>query len=128
MSTQPKTREGFSTITPYLTVVDAAKQLDFLGRIFGAEQTFLTRRPDGNIQHAELRIGNSMVMVGQARDQWHPRPSTIYIYVEDPDATYRQALEAGAKSLAEPQDHDYGERSAGFEDPCGNYWWAAKVI
>jgi PhnB protein len=126
MSTQ--TREGFSTVTPYLTVSDAAQLLEFVGRIFGAEQTFVARRPDGSVQHAEVRIGDSMVMVGQANDLWKARPSTIYVYVDDPDATYRQAVEAGAKSLAAPQDHEYGERSAGFEDPTGNYWWVAKVI
>jgi PhnB protein len=128
MSTQSNPRKGFSTVTPYLTVADAQKQLDFVTRVFGAEPTFLSRRPDGTVWHAEARIGGSMLMIGQAQGQWQPRPSTLYIYVEDVDATCRAALEAGAQSLAEPQNHDYGDRSGGFEDPCGNFWWAATVI
>ena len=128
MSTQPKLRKGFSTITPYLTVADAGKLIDFITRALGAEQTFMTHRPDGTVWHAEARIGDSMLMIGQAGGPWQPRPSTLYIYVDDVDATYKTALDAGAKSLAEPQNHDYGDRSAGFEDPCGNFWWAASVV
>ncbi len=128
MSTQPKLRKGFSTVTPYLTVADARKQIDFLTRVFGAEQTFLSHRPDGTLWHAEARIGDSMLMIGQAQGQWQPRPATLYIYVDDADTTYRSALAAGARSLAEPQNHDYGDRSGGFEDPCGNFWWAATAV
>ena len=64
-----------------------------------------------------------MLMIGQARDQWTPKPANFYLYVEDVDAAYRRAVEAGAKSLQEPADQAYGDRTGGVEDSLGNQWW-----
>jgi PhnB protein len=85
-------------------------------------------RPDGSIGHAEVRIGDSMVMLGQARDEWKARPGTLYLYVPDVDATYRRALAAGGASLREPTTQVYGDRSGGVEDPVGNQWWMATHV
>ncbi len=120
--------EGYHTITPYLTVDDAARQIEFLQKAFGATKVYSHNDADGNIRHAEVKVGDSMVMIGQGRDQWKPRPSNYYVYVENVDDLYKQALRAGAKSLNEPVNQVYGDRSAGVEDPNGNYWWIATHI
>ena len=120
--------EGFHAVTPYLVVNDVSKLIDFLQRAFGAEEIHRSLLPDGSIIHAEVKIGDSPVMMGQARDQWGPRPSTLYLYVQDVDALFRKAVEAGGKSLQEPKDQFYGDRSGGLEDPCGNQWWIATHI
>ena len=120
---------GYHTVTPYLTVSDAQAEIEFLKRAFGALTTeTLSQESDGTIRHAELKIGDSMVMLGQARDQWKARPANFYLYVSDCDALYKRALQAGGKSLMEPADQFYGDRNAGIEDPEGNYWWIGTHV
>ena len=75
--------------------------------------------------HAEVRIGDSMVMMGDASPEWEPMPGSIHLYVDDADAAYKRALQAGATTLMEPADQDYGDRMAGAKDPFGNIWWIA---
>jgi uncharacterized glyoxalase superfamily protein PhnB len=105
---------GYRTVTPYVTVADAHAEIEFLKRAFGAQTTeALSQEPDGTIRHAELKIGDSMLMLGQARDQWTPRRTGFYLYVEDCDAWYKRAMAAGAKSLMEPADQFYGDRKCG---------------
>jgi PhnB protein len=120
--------EGYHTVTPYLTVADAEAQIDFLKRAFGAEETYRHADDKGKVTHAEVRVGNSMLMIGQARDQWTPRPAMFYLYVEDVDAVYKRALTAGAKSVQEPANQPYGDRSGGVEDSQGNQWWVGTHI
>jgi len=84
--------------------------------------------PDGSIRHAEARIGDSMVMIGQAGGEWKPKPNTVHVYVPDVDATYKKALAAGATSTREPVTQFYGDRSAGVEDAQGNSWWIATHV
>jgi len=120
---------GYHTVTSYLTVSDARAEIEFLKQAFGARTTeTLSQDSDGAIRHAELKIGDSMVMLGQARDQWKPRLASFYLYVPDCDAVYKRALHAGATSLMEPADQFYGDRNAGVEDPSGNHWWIATRI
>jgi PhnB protein len=120
---------GYHSVTPYLAVEGAEKLLDFMKRAFDAVEVHeCMRRPDGTIQHAEVRIGDSVVMLGEANGRWTPRPSTLYLYVNDTDATYRRALEAGAASLMEPANQFYGDRNAGVQDPSGNFWWIATHV
>jgi uncharacterized glyoxalase superfamily protein PhnB len=121
--------DGYHSVTPYLTVEDADKLVEFVKQVFGvADCSECMRRPDGTIQHAEIRIGNSVVMLAQAGGPWKSRPSTLYVYVPDVDDVYRRALGAGAKSLMEPANQFYGDRNAGVEDPTGTYWWLATHI
>jgi PhnB protein len=117
--------DGYHTVTPYLTVQGVSKLIDFLKQAFEAREIERMTQPDGTIMHAEVRIGDSVVMMGEARDQWKPVPGAIYLYVNDTDAVYKRALRAGATSLMEPADQFYGDRSAGVKDPSGNYWWIA---
>jgi PhnB protein len=114
--------KGYHTVTPVLTVHGAANLIEFLKRAFGAQETYRLPGPEGTVQHAELKIGDSMVMVGEATDQWKPMPATIALYVEDADAWYARALQAGGTSLREPSDQFYGDRSAGVKDSVGNHW------
>jgi PhnB protein len=124
MATRP-IPEGYHSITPYLVVEGVARLIDFMKRAFGAEERERMLRPDGSIGHAEVRIGDSVVMMGEARGEHRPMPGTLYLYVEDTDAVYRRALDAGGASVMEPTDMFYGDRNAGVKDPCGNFWYIA---
>ncbi|HUP62302.1 MAG TPA: VOC family protein [Thermoanaerobaculia bacterium] len=120
--------DGFHTITPYLTVADLSKQIAFIEQAFGGKVTEAVPDDEGHVQHAEMQIGDSKLMLGQARGEWQPRPGTLYLYVEDTDKTYERALAAGGTSLMEPADQFYGDRNAGVSDPQGNWWWIATHI
>lgn len=121
-------REGFHTITPYLIVSDAGALSRFLQQVFGAEETMRATQPDGSIMHAEARIGDSMLMFAQGSEVWKPRPCNLYLYVADVDVTWRRGIDAGGKSIGDPEDKPYGERTAGFEDAWGNYWWVGAPL
>ena len=117
--------KGFHTVTPYLMVQGAERLLEFLKQAFGAEVRDCTRRPDGAIMHSDIRIGDSVLELSEANENWKPMNCAIHLYVEDADATYRRALEAGATSLYEPDVKHYGDREAGVKDPSGNFWFIA---
>ncbi|WP_257308736.1 VOC family protein [Geothrix fuzhouensis] len=119
---------GYHTVTPYLVVADGEAFLTFLRAAFQGEELSRTVRPDGSIANAEIRMGDSMVMVAQAKEPWKPMPTGFYLYVPDTDATYAAALAAGGASLLEPSDQFYGDRNAGVQDPWGNNWWIATHI
>ena len=120
--------DGYHTVTPYLTVDDAALQIDFLKRAFNGQVNYEMKDDKGNVRHAEVRVGDSMLMIGQARDEWKPRPMTFYLYVPDVDSMFKSAIAAGAKSLQDVTTQFYGDRSGGVEDPQGNYWWIATHV
>jgi PhnB protein len=120
--------EGFHSVTPYLTVPDAARLIDFLKQAFdGIERTRIAR-PDGTVLHAQVRIGDSLLMIGEPQGQWKPRPSMLYFYVPDVNASYQRAIAAGAKSVIEPADMFYGDRHACVRDVSDNDWWIATHI
>ena len=120
-------RAGFGTLTPYLMVRDAAKLMDFMERAFGAVKVVSTATPKGGL-HAEMRIGDSIVMIGGGEALPEKGSMAIHLYVPDTDAVYRQAMEAGAKSLGAPEDRPYGERSGFVEDPAGNHWFIGTPL
>ena len=128
MATVKPIPAGYHTVTPYLVVEGAAKVIDFAKQAFGAEELNRMATPDGTIMHAEIKIGDSRVMLGEAQGPWKPMPTAIYLYVEDCDTTYKRALQAGATSLMEPADMFYGDRNAGVQDPAGNFWWISTHI
>ena len=130
-SVRPKVNpipKGYHSVTPYLTVAHADQLMQFVKKAFGAQELLAHRAPDGSIMHAEAKIGDSIVMMGQGGPEVQPRPCTIYLYVPDVDATYRSALNAGGKSVREPADQFYGDRNATVEDSCGNQWFIATHI
>ena len=118
----------YRTVTPYLLVPDADLELTFLSRAFGATEVQISRTPDGRVAHAEIRIGDTLVMLGQAGGPWTPKAAALYLWVADVDATYATALAAGATSESEPEDKPYGHRNAGVVDPAGNTWWIGSPV
>jgi uncharacterized glyoxalase superfamily protein PhnB len=120
--------EGYGTVTPYLIVEGATKLLDFAKEVFDAEETVHMEGPGGTVGHAEVRIGSSIVMLGDAGGEWSPMPASLYVYVEDVDATYARALAAGGTSVKEPENQFYGDRSASVRDPVGNLWGIATHV
>lgn len=120
--------DGYHTVTPYLTVDDPGPVIEFLKRVFDAQETFAMRDDKGNIGHAEVKVGSSMLMLGRAHDQWKTRPGNFYVYVEDCDAIYKKALAAGATSISEPETQFYGDRHGAVADSQGNNWWIATHV
>jgi PhnB protein len=120
--------DGFHTVTPYLVVKDVAGLCEFLAAGFAAEEIERTQNGSGRIMHAEVRIGDSVVMLGEAMDGFPPQPSTLYLYVPDCDATYQQAIRAGGMSVMEPANQFYGDRKGAIRDPAGNAWWIATHV
>jgi len=120
--------DGYHSVIPYLVVQGAAALIDFLRQAFDATEKERHTWPDGSIMHAEVKIGDSVIMLGEARGEWKPMPASIYLYVNDADATFRKAIKAGAVSVMEPADQFYGDRHGGVKDPCGNFWWVSTHI
>jgi uncharacterized glyoxalase superfamily protein PhnB len=117
-------REGFRTVTPYIAVSEGARLIEFLKHTFAAEE--LLRAPSRAGFHAELRIGDSMLMIGSGEfEPGSERIGSFHVYVPDCDAAYRRAMEAGATSMGEPADRPYGERSGFVRDFAGNHWYIA---
>jgi len=117
--------EGFHSVTPCLTVKDAAKLLDFLKQAFDAEELHRHLEPSGRIAYACVRIGDSMVELSDGNEKWPAMPSGLHVYVPDVDATHKRAVQAGGTSVQEPTDQFYGERSSAVRDVCGNNWYIA---
>ena len=120
--------EGYHTITPYLLVDNIADYIEFLKRAFGAQEEHRTTAPDGTVMHAQVKIGDSKVMMGQSMGDWKPTFSMLYVYLADVDSAFRQAVQAGATVVQEPNNQFYGDRSGGLKDPAGNQWWLATHI
>jgi PhnB protein len=120
--------DGYHTVTPYLLVQGVPGLLDFVARAFDAREVHRATQPDGTVNHAEVRIGDSVVMMGEARGEFTPMPAMLYLYVADVDATYAQALRAGGASLQAPADQHYGDRTGAVRDPAGNQWWIATRV
>ena len=119
--------DGYHSVTPYLIVKGAEQLIDFLKEAFGAQETFRMPGPEG-IMHAEVRIGDSAVMMSDAMAEFGPMPTMIHLYVEDVDAVYKRALEAGATPVQELKDQFYGDRAGGVRDAFGNLWYIATHV
>jgi PhnB protein len=128
--------EGYHTLTPYLSVDDATSAIDFYQRAFGAKERGRMAGPDGMIAHAELEIGDSIVMLADPFPQFATRPPKelggtsvgVFLYVEDVDAVYKQAIDAGATSTMEPDDMFWGDRFGSVTDPFGHSWQIATHV
>ncbi len=115
--------DGYHTVTPYLTVRGAAKVIDFLKQAFGAEEAGPPlKRPDGKIMHAQVKIGDSLVMLADENEMAKATTTSLYVYVPDVDKTYQRAIKAGGEKVMEPTDMFYGDRSGSVKDPSGNSW------
>jgi PhnB protein len=118
--------EGYHTITPLLRVKDYLKLIDFLKQVFDAKEISRYNHTDGSIIHAEVKIGDSMIMISDSTEEWKPMTIALYLYVDDVDKKYQKALECSATSLREPRDEFYGDRCAVIVDNFGNQWWIAS--
>ena len=117
--------EGYSTVSPYLIVDGAARTIEFMRRVLGGEEIRRIQDEAGRIRHAEVRIGECVVMVADGIEGWPPTEAHVHVYVEDVDTAYRAALEFGATSLQEPARRGDEDRRGGVEDPGGTSWWIA---
>lgn len=120
--------EGYHSVTPFVIVKAAARFMDFMAEAFDAKEIARVVGDDGAIGHAETRIGDSVVMTFDAKEGWPETPAFIRLYVEDCDATYEQALGAGATSVTRPTDMPWGDRVSHVRDPLGNLWWLMTRI
>ncbi|HKR21682.1 MAG TPA: VOC family protein [Pyrinomonadaceae bacterium] len=120
--------QDLHTATVYFHPVGAPKFIDFLEKAFNGEVVEQHQSDQGFVYHAKVRVGDSIVEMGEAHGPWQPMPSAIYLYVEDVDAAYRQALTAGATSALEPTDQPYGDRSAWVNDEFGNVWYLSTWL
>jgi PhnB protein len=120
---------GYHAVTPYLTVQGVNKLIDFLKGAFNATEVKACHTTDdGTIMHAEVLVGDSWLMMGEANEQHKARPTNLYFYVPNVDEVYKQAIKAGGKSISEPADMFYGDRHGAVTDPVGNSWWIATHI
>jgi PhnB protein len=120
--------EGLRAVNVYLHPRGAGQVIDFLKQAFAAEEVERYAGPDGTIHHAQVRIGDSVIEMGEAHGPYQPMPTMFYLYVEDADASYKRAVQAGATSLSEPADQPYGDRNAAVKDPFDNVWYVATPI
>ena len=122
--------DGYHSVTPYLIVDGAARALDFYKQVFGATERMRMPAPGGKVGHAEIVIGDSMIMLADEHPEMGARaprafggsPVGVMVYVEDVDATVKKALAAGAKIRQPVEDKFYGDRSGTIEDPFGHHW------
>jgi uncharacterized glyoxalase superfamily protein PhnB len=120
--------EGYHSVNPFLIVEGAPKLIQFLKQTFDAKVEESVNGPDGRIAHAELTVDDSIIMMSDATPKYGATASHLYVYLENVDLTFKRALEAGARSVQEPPDQFYGDRTAGVKDPTGNYWWIAQRV
>ena len=120
--------DGYTAVTPYLIVKDVDRLLEFVKAAFNANVVGVHRDGEGRVVHADIDIGGAHIMMGGANDKWPEKLGSIHLYVNDADAAYRAAINAGATSLYEPTTHFYGDRSGGIEDPCGVTWWISTHV
>jgi|SRR5215469_11963890 len=120
--------EGFRSLTQYLIVDGAAAFWEFLEKAFCAEEKYMMRDDAGRVRHAAARCGESIIEFADAGPQWKAMPAGLHYYVQNCQEVYRRALEAGATSLYEPANRDYGDLEAGVRDPAGNFWFIATHV
>jgi PhnB protein len=120
--------KGLNNVNAYLLPLRAEPVIAFLKRAFGARELGKYASPDGVVHHAEIRVGDSVVEMGESHGKYTPLPTMFYLYVPDCDTVYRRALAAGAKSIQEPADQTYGDRTSAVTDPFGNTWYIATHI
>jgi PhnB protein len=131
-----KVPEGYNTVQPYLMFVSCSEAMAFYAKVFGAKEKLCMKSSEGRVAHAEIAIGDSVVMMADenaeiqafAAPHYGGSPVSLMVYVDNCDTTYAEALAAGATSVREPADQPQGDRMAGILDPFGYKWWVAHHI
>ncbi len=119
---------GFGTVVPFLFIKDAGEYIRFLLTAFECEEVGRSVRPDGQIEHAQVRVGTTTLMISEADDRYQPSKSSFYIFVDDVEIAMKRAIESGAKLEMEVMDMPYGDRQGGIQDPVGNIWWISQRL
>jgi uncharacterized glyoxalase superfamily protein PhnB len=119
---------GYTAVTPWVISADTVRLLAFAKQAFGAEELGRLANPDGSIAHAELRIGDAVVMAFDARPSWPATPAFLRLFVEDGDAVFARAVEAGATPVTEMTELFFGDRVGRVRDPLGNIWWIQSKV
>jgi PhnB protein len=136
MSSVKAIPDGYPRVIPYLTVDDATSAIDFYKEVFGATERMRMGGPDGKIGHAELELGDSVIMLADAFPEMGGKSPksiggtavTVMVYVEDVDAVFDRAVNAGATPVRKVEDQFYGDRAGQFEDPSGHLWFVASHV
>jgi len=119
---------GYHTVTPYLTIHGATELLQFVKDAFGAREIECVRSSKGRVQHAQVTIGDSFLMMGEAPPDFSPMPCTLYLYVESVDQWFERAVKAGGEILEPLENKFYGDRTAAVMDKSGNRWYLATHV
>ena len=120
--------KGYNTVSPYLVLKDLGGFLDFVRTAFDVQIVRSLTDPEGAVVHAEVRMGDSHLILGDTMGERPAMPAALYFYVPKVDQVYQHALDAGATSVDPPRDQFYGDRTAGVKDAWGNYWWLATHV
>lgn len=129
MSTMLENPFGLHTVTPYLVVHGVEPLLEFVQDVFGAELRGEPKyRENDSVQHVEIRIGDSVIMMGEPMGDLPALPASLYVYVDDCDVVYGRAVEAGATPVLEPRLYRHGDRYGGVKDASGNIWWIVTHV
>jgi uncharacterized glyoxalase superfamily protein PhnB len=120
--------EGYTTVTPWIIARHTARLIEYVTEAFGGEEIARVLNDDGTIGHAEVRIGDSVVMMFDSKPDWPLTPAFLRLYVADADAVHRQAVAAGGTSVTEVTHLFFGDRVGRVRDPLGNVWWIQAHI
>lgn len=120
--------KGYTSVSPYLVTENADGVVAFLEATFGASVLRRFDRPDGSLMHAEVRIDDTVVMLGQASGDWQAVPSHVHVYLPEVDTVYAAALAAGGEPIQEPAQGNDPDRRGGVKDPGGNTWWISTQV
>ncbi|MCM3001700.1 VOC family protein [Paenibacillus cellulositrophicus] len=129
MNTTNHQPEGMKTVNPYLMVEQVQRLVEFIESVFNGKLKYKLDRPDGSVMHAEIALGDSVIMAGEPNADFGAFPASLYVYVADCDSVYERAIRNGAVSVMVPADMKHaGERYCGVKDPFGNIWWIATHV
>jgi uncharacterized glyoxalase superfamily protein PhnB len=119
---------GYNSVSPYLIVSGADQTLKFLTDVFGAQEIRRFPTPDGRIMHSEIRLDDTVLMIADSAEGWPAMPAHVHVYVPDVDATYLEALKAGAESVQEPVKKQDADKRGGVKDAGGTTWWIGTKV
>lgn len=120
--------DGYPDLSPYLAVPNAAGFIEFVVNVLDGEELFRFENEDGTINHAEVRVGDGLIMLSDSSPDWPATPAHLHLYLPDVDATYRRALDAGATSVQEPVQKRDADKRGGIRDASGVTWWISTQV
>jgi PhnB protein len=128
MDRKNSTPAGYTTVAPWVVTDDTGALLDFITDVFDGEELARVTTEDGSIGHGEIRVGDTVVLAFDRRQEWPSLPSMLRVWVDDPDATFSKALAAGASVVTELTHSAFGQRGGRIKDPFGNIWWVVSQV